>query len=149
MTIYGVRRRVACYVTRTGPNGAELLVFEHADDNPADPSGVQIPAGGMLPFEAIDQAAQREVEEESGLTNVTFQRQLGSVELGLNDEGGPSVTTFVHLTVASGGPPSWTHTVTGQGDDNALTCDWRWEPYPPSFELAAGQGVYLDWLAPA
>ena len=149
MTIYGVRRRVACYVTRTGPNGAELLVFEHADENLADPSGIQIPAGGMLPFEAIDQAAQREVEEESGLTNVTFQRQLGSVELGLNDEGGPSVTTFVHLTAPSGGPPSWTHTVTSQGVDNALTFDWRWEPYPPSFELAAGQGVYLDWLAPA
>lgn len=149
MTIYGVRRRVACYVTRTGPNGAELLVFEHAGDDPADPSGIQIPAGGLLPFEAIDQAAQREVEEESGLTNVTFRRQLGAVELGLNDEGGPSVTTFVHLAAPGGGPSTWTHTVTGQGDDNALTFVWRWEAYPPSFELAAGQGAYLGSLAPA
>lgn len=149
MTIYGVRRRVACYVTRAGPNGAELLVFEHADDDPADPSGIQIPAGGMLPFEAIEDAARRELEEESGMTDVTFQRQLGAVELGLTDNGGPSVTTFVHLSAPSGGPLSWTHKVTGQGGDNGLIFEWRWEPYPLSVELAAGQGAYLDWLTPA
>ena len=72
MTTYGVRRRVACYVTRTTETGEQLLVFDHRDDDPDDPSGTQIPAGGMLPFEAIVDAAAREIEEETGLADTTF-----------------------------------------------------------------------------
>src|SRR4051794_32092713 len=70
MPIYGYRRRVACYVTRVGEAGSELLVFDHVDDDPDNPPGTQIPAGGMLPFEGIEAAAAREAAEETGLSGL-------------------------------------------------------------------------------
>jgi 8-oxo-dGTP pyrophosphatase MutT (NUDIX family) len=146
VTIYGVRLRVACYVTRPGPAGPELLVIDHAGDDPANPSGTQVPAGGMLPFEALADAAIREVEEETGVVGLTYLGQVGTVELGLHDEGGPSVTNFAHLQAPSGGERSWRHTVTGDGEDAGMTFSCRWEPLPLPFELAAGQGAFLSAL---
>jgi 8-oxo-dGTP pyrophosphatase MutT (NUDIX family) len=144
MPIYGMRRRVACYVTRTTEAGEELLVFEHTDDDPADPSGIQIPAGGMLPFEGIEEAAVREVNEETGLEDLSYAGQLGGVELGLDDPGGPSMTTYVHLTAAADGPTAWQHAVSGDGEDAGMTFACRWEPLPLAIELAGGQDAFLD-----
>ncbi len=146
MTIYGVRRRVACYVTRTTDRGEELLVFEHADDDPQSPSGTQVPAGGMTTYEGIETAAVREVEEESGLQGVSFVGQLGGQERGLNDPDGAAMTTFVHLRGLDDGRDSWEHVVVGEGDDHGLTFICRWEPLPLGFELAGNQGEFLDAL---
>lgn len=146
MSIYGVRRRVSCYVTRTTEQGDQLLVFDHRDDDPALPSGTQVPAGGMLPFEGIEDAASREVDEETGLIGLTFVGQLGGVELGLDDPGGPAMTTYVHLTAPTDDRTEWEHVVTGDGEDAGMTFECRWEPLPLGFELAAGQGVFLDQL---
>ena len=146
MPIYGVRRRVACYVTRTTEQGEQLLVFEHRDDDPDDPSGIQVPAGGMSTFEGIEDAASREVDEETGLIGLTFVRQLGGVEAGLDDPGGPSMTTYVHLVAPTDDRFEWEHQVTGDGEDAGMTFECRWEPLPLGFELAGGQGVYLDQL---
>lgn len=144
MSIYGVRRRVACYVTRTTEGGEELLVFDHVDDDPANPSGTQVPAGGMLPFEGIEDAASREVDEETGLVGLAFVGQLGGVEVALGEPGGPSMTTYVHLTASSDTPAAWQHVVAGDGEDAGMVFACRWEPLPLTFELAGGQGVYLD-----
>lgn len=144
MSIYDYRRRVACYVTRTTEVGEELLVFEHADDDPDDPAGVQVPAGGMLPFEGIEEAAHREIEEETGLTGLAFVGQLGGVELGIDEPGGPSMTTYVHLTAPTGGAAAWRHIVGGDGEDAGLAFDCRWEPLPLQVGLAGGQDAFLD-----
>ena len=143
MSIYGFRRRVACYVTRATERGQELLVFEHGSDNPDEPPGVQVPAGGMLPFESLVEAALREVEEETGLTGLSYVDLIGYVELGLSDEGGPSMTNFVHLVQPSRGASSWIHTVSGDGEDAGMAFSCRWEPLPLGFELANGQGAFL------
>jgi ADP-ribose pyrophosphatase YjhB (NUDIX family) len=146
MPIYGYRRRVACYVTRVGEAGSELLVFDHVDDDPDNPSGTQIPAGGMLPFEGIEAAAAREAAEETGLSGLGFVAQLGGSEVPLGEPGGPSVTTYVQLTASAGGPQAWTHRVTGDGDDAGMEFACRWAALPLGFELAGGQGLYLDAL---
>lgn len=146
MSIYGVRRRVACYVTRQGEAGEELLVFDHRDDEPDDPSGAQIPAGTMMPFEALVDAALRETREETGLTELVFVAQVGAVELGLDDEGGPSITNAVQLASLGGGQQTWEHTVTGEGEDAGKVFVCRWEPLPLRLELADGQGQFLDRL---
>jgi 8-oxo-dGTP pyrophosphatase MutT (NUDIX family) len=143
MPIYGFRRRVACYVTRTAEGGMELLVFDHADDDPDNPSGTQVPAGGMLPFEGIEEAAAREVAEEVGLTGLTYVAQLGGTEVPLGQPGGPSVTTYVHLSAPMDGPAAWEHRVGGDGEDAGMTFVCRWAPLPLEFELAGGQGAYL------
>ncbi len=147
MTTYAVRRRVACYVTRSTGAGAELLVFDHRDDNPDDPSGTQIPAGGMLPFEALVEAAVREIREETGLDDLAYVDQVGFVELGLDEPGGPSMTTYVHLAAPAGGPESWEHTVVGDGSDSGMVFSCRWEKLPLTVDLAGGQGQFLAALA--
>lgn len=146
MPIYDYRRRVACYVTRTTEHGEELLVFDHHpdSDDPDSPSGSQVPAGGMLPFEAIDAAAAREVLEETGVGDVRYVEQVGFVELGLDAPGGPSMTTYVHLQSPSDGPAAWERRVGGEGEDAGMTFLCRWEPLPLGFELAGGQGQFLD-----
>ncbi len=170
MTIFGIRRRVACYVTRTVGQGQELLVFEHADDDPADPSGIQVPAGGMLPFEGIEAAALRETEEETGLGGCRFVEQLGGQERHLHERGGPSTTTFVHLLAPSDGPSGWEHTVTGVGsaagdlnvaedgedagvstesgvrEDAGMVFVCRWEPLPLQVKLADDQAEFIRAL---
>ena len=50
-------------LTRPGPNGPELLVFEHV----GVPSGIQIPAGTVEPGEDVRHAALRELREETGV----------------------------------------------------------------------------------
>lgn len=149
MTIYGVRQRIACYVTRVVEGSLELLVFQPVDDNATDPSGVQVPAGGMATFEAVETAALREVEEESGLIGLRFERQLGAVEVGLHESGGPSVTTYVHLTAPDDEEPSWEHTVSGDGEHSGMRFRWRWEPIPLAVDLALDQAAYLDRIRTA
>ncbi len=148
MSIYGFRQRVACYVTRVGADGRELLVFEHVDDDPTDPSGVQVPAGGMKRFESIQDASHRELEEETGLRGATYVDQLGGVELGLDEPGGPSMTTFVHLRAPDDGEARWEHIVHGDDNDGDLGMRFacRWEPLPLNVELAAGQDAFLHKL---
>ena len=68
------RRRVACYVVREGIAGPELLVFDHVD---VPDAGTQVPAGGMEPGESVEEAALREVAEETGLTGARVVRLLG------------------------------------------------------------------------
>jgi 8-oxo-dGTP pyrophosphatase MutT (NUDIX family) len=146
MTIYGVRRRVVCYVTRGANGDRDLLVLERADDDPSDPLGVQVPAGEMIAFETLDAAAVREVEQETGLTRLGFERQLGAVERGLRDAGGPSITMYVHLTAADDNSTSWQHLGSGDGAANGMRFSCRWEPLPLNVELAPDQDAYLDQI---
>lgn len=145
MSIYGFHQKVICYVTREGAEGRELLVFEHVEDDPAAPSGVQVPAGGMKRFESVRDAAHREVEEETGLMGVTFANQLGGVELGLDEPGGPSMTNFVHLLGPDDGEAQWEHVVHGDDNDSDLGMRFscRWEPLPLKVPLAVGQDAFL------
>ena len=56
-------QKVAVLVTRPGPDGPELLVFEHV----GVPAGVQVPAGTVEAGEDVRVAALRELVEESGI----------------------------------------------------------------------------------
>ena len=65
-----VKRKVLAYVTR----GGELLVFRHRDF-PED--GLQVTAGTIEEGEDPQDAALRELREESGLTDVRVVGFLG------------------------------------------------------------------------
>ncbi len=67
-----VLQKVTALITRPGLHGPELLVFRHPQ------AGVQLPAGTVEHGEPITDAILREVQEETGLTNVVIRRYLGS-----------------------------------------------------------------------
>ncbi len=63
--------KVTAFVTRPGPIGPELLLFAHLY------AGNQIPAGTVEEGEAPEQAVLREVAEETGLSALRLQAQIG------------------------------------------------------------------------
>ena len=73
--------KVTGYVTRRTDSGApELLVFQPLH------VGLQVPAGTVEPGEAIEDAALREMFEETGLKTLRQVRYLGSIEVPLTDQ---------------------------------------------------------------
>ena len=64
--------KVTAFVTRTAPQGVELLLFEHPY------AGIQLPAGTVENGEAHDVAAAREAREETGLTDLPPGRYLAA-----------------------------------------------------------------------
>jgi 8-oxo-dGTP pyrophosphatase MutT (NUDIX family) len=147
VSIYGLRNRVVCYVTGTTLRGTALLVFEHTEDDPSNPAGVQVPAGAMLPFESLRDAATREVAEETGVTSLTYVDQVGFAERGLADPDGAGVDNYAHLlATAADAAGTWEHRVTGDRVDAGMTFRCWWEPLPLTIPLADGQGAFLDRL---
>lgn len=72
--------KVTVFVLRTSPAGPELLTFLH----PA--GGRQLPAGSVEPDEPLEEAALREVREETGLDGLFGLTYLGQEEEDLGDE---------------------------------------------------------------
>jgi 8-oxo-dGTP pyrophosphatase MutT (NUDIX family) len=64
--------KVTAFITRAGPAGPELLLFEHPH------AGLQLPAGTVEPGEPHRAAALREAAEESGLPGLTVRAYLGA-----------------------------------------------------------------------
>ncbi|MDX2161581.1 MAG: NUDIX domain-containing protein [bacterium] len=69
-----VLHKVTAFVTRTSAAGRELLVFEHPH------AGVQLPAGTVEANEEPEQAALREVREETGLVRLSLRGCLGAFD---------------------------------------------------------------------
>jgi ADP-ribose pyrophosphatase YjhB (NUDIX family) len=139
------RRRVACYVVRGASGGGrvELLEFDHLDMPEA---GTQVPAGGTQPGEGVEDAALREVLEESGLMQVSVVRRLGVSQRPHVQTGAPQHTTFVLMRYD--GPrdscgQSWVREVGGGDEDAGLRFRCWFEALPLRFELAGHQGEYL------
>ena len=71
-----VIEKVTAFVTRTTGKGLELLLLEHPF------AGIQIPAG-TVEDETPEEAALREVAEETGIDSATISSYLGRDEVAL------------------------------------------------------------------
>jgi 8-oxo-dGTP pyrophosphatase MutT (NUDIX family) len=67
--------KVTALITRPGPDGPELLVFEH----PA--AGYQLPAGTVEAGESFEAAARREAWEETGTLGLELVRELAVLRI--------------------------------------------------------------------
>ncbi len=63
-------RKVVAYITK----GTKLLVLKHRDHPEI---GIEVPAGTVEKDEDLEKAVLREIEEETGLTNVKLKSYLG------------------------------------------------------------------------
>jgi len=83
--------KVTAFVTRHGPRGLELLLFEHPQAGVQIPAGTCDPAlGGAYGGETPEQAALREVLEEAGLGWLVVRALIGQ-----RDELPPGATHVV------------------------------------------------------
>jgi 8-oxo-dGTP pyrophosphatase MutT (NUDIX family) len=69
-----ILEKVTAFVTRPTPGGDELLLFQHPH------AGIQIPAGTVEEGEAVEAAALREAQEETGLEDFTLRRLLATAD---------------------------------------------------------------------
>lgn len=103
------RIRVAVYVVRGHGEGAQVLVFDHVDHPEA---GTQVPGGGVDPGETLDEAARRELFEETGLTVEGPLRALAAEHTDVDVPPGEQLSVF--FEARSEEPRNlWEHTVTG------------------------------------
>ncbi|WP_121820738.1 NUDIX hydrolase [Halostella salina] len=131
--------KVCAYLTR---GGGELLVFEGPEYD-----GLQVPKGTVEPDETPVAALFREVEEESGLRLDTEVTCLAR-DVWTRRRSPPKryVRHFFHATVDEP-RDRWTHTVTGDGDEEGLEFAFSWVDLPPAREFAFDLDDYVHLLA--
>jgi 8-oxo-dGTP diphosphatase len=120
----------------------ELLVFNHPEADyftrDAPRPWLQLPAGTGEAGETALQAAVREVQEESGLTEFESVAFLGAV-----DDQPWGIRHVFHFRVAGELPERWKHTVYGGGEDDGMVFHYEWLPLEQSAPLI---GMFDQWL---
>lgn len=99
-----MRHRVFTYITRAD----QLLILKYVDGRYLQP---QIPGGTVKIGELPAQAALREAQEETGLSELQLVKCLGSFERDLTDIGRDEkiVAWFFHLHTDEHTPLTWRH----------------------------------------
>lgn len=128
-------KKACAYITR---NESELLVFEGPGHD-----GLQIPKGTVEPGESPREAVCREVIEESGLATFSQPRHLVT-DVWTRRESPPKryVRSFYHAPVHET-RDSWTHTVTGTGEERGAEFDFFWIELPTAGSFALDLDDYL------
>ncbi len=135
-----MKHKALAYIIRNHDGQPELLTFTHKDFPEA---GVQIPAGTVEPHESPATALFREIEEESGLQPHTVRLITKIAQTELPEQ---KVVRHIYLLFpAVELPDSWSHCVGGDGKDNGLLFDFRWNVL--DITLAGGQGEWLHVAA--
>ena len=116
-----IQKAVPC-VIQERKGHTEILAFVH----PPPLQDKQIPKGTVDPKEDIEQAALRELYEESGLSDCSIDRNLGSYEVISEGELERQIWHVFILKSNSPLPDAWTHTVTGDGRDAGMKFRYFW-----------------------
>ena len=135
------RPKVLAYVVRPRGGTWDVLVFEHVG---CPEAGVQVPGGSIEPGEMPQQAAYREVWEETGLTGLTLVQSLGPF-LYYNAYAAAWDLRHVFVLTPTGPVPEcWDHVVMGGGEDRSLRfrCFWL-DREEAARVLIGGRGEYL------
>jgi 8-oxo-dGTP pyrophosphatase MutT (NUDIX family) len=130
-----MKRKVTALITRPGPDGPEVIVFDHPV------SGYQLPAGTVEDGESFAAAALREGWEETGALGLALARELAVSTLRDEDRH------IFHLRATVDMPDEWT-VVTPDG--GGLTWECFWSPIDEAHSIVGEwQRDWLDVARPA
>lgn len=132
--------KVVCYVI----HDRHLLVFTH-DSVPLTKTGVQVPAGTIEDGETAEQAAERELFEETGRRGRVVQ-SLGAERYDLRPARDEiAARTFFLMAVLEADHTERWPAGERCGSDGGEEVDWTcwWLPLEDAHVLAAGLGAKL------
>ncbi len=121
---YETKEKVVAYITRKFGARTQLLVFDH--DKKHSEAGTQVPAGTVGLNESPEQGLQREVFEETGLTNLTVVSKIDQYTFFRDTHQCFNRRHVYHLESLASLPETWVHRVTGNGIDQDLEFHFRW-----------------------
>lgn len=133
-------KKVYGYVTRMRDGKTQLLVFRHS----VPEAGIQIPKGTVKPKEVTHNAVIREIEEETGLRNLTVE-ELIAEDFWENDDGAIHNRFFYKITVSSN-RDEWDYHPTGGEDEDGLIFHYFWISSMNEVKLIRGHADYLNLI---
>ena len=137
-----VKDKVLIYVVCDG----RLLVFRHTDYS-YEEVGIQVPAGGIRARESPEDAALREVREETGLQDFKIVKKLGEFDYDISPYRFEIQHRHVfHLELAEEAPERWASQEDHDGQQEPTHFECFWVPLEAAHILQSGQGALLGRL---
>lgn len=132
--------KAVIYVVRDG----HLLVFRHLDF-PIHEVGIQVPAGTIRPDESPEEAALRELREETGYSEFRIDRMLGTAHYDISPYRNEIQERHFFLGEPTTElPDRWTGQEDHDGLEEPTRFEFFWIPLKQGHVLQAGQGAFLS-----
>ncbi|MFD0711798.1 NUDIX domain-containing protein [Paenibacillus sp. GCM10027626] len=131
--------KVTAYITRLNNKKQQLLVFK---EKGFEHLGLQVPGGTVEENEDLLRAIQREVKEETGISNVSNIILLG--EYSYYSEKLKSNVKRYYYQMNATCPDQFTHIVQSNDEDNGWIYDYFWFDIDENPTLFSYLGIHLD-----
>jgi ADP-ribose pyrophosphatase YjhB (NUDIX family) len=136
--------KVVAYITRETEHGKELLVFRHPRHIKTP---IQVPQGTVEDGESVIDGLWRELQEETGLSNLILVGQIARMPFYADWRDEWQERNVFHLSASAETPDNWAHVVTDGESDKGLRFEFFWLSVAEAKEkLHWSQNKWLDIL---
>ncbi len=133
------KKKVVVYVVKDD----KLLVFRHKDFS-YEEVGIQVPAGSVKENESLEQAAYRELVEETGFTCFEIIKKLGDDTYDMRPYRAEIQERYFFLARSTDVlPERWDSEELHDGEQKPTRFECFWIPITSGHILQSGQGSML------